>query len=367
MEVGAIIILEAEWGNADGSAPRASGKDGVGRQSGLGGFLRGPIEFVELLGQSLLERTVQQFCDANFKTTLVLHPKALGVTPQFRRVPEDLKVVVAEDVWSAALSVLSTYSNMGIDCAALTISNAYAEADLLDLMSFHCSGGQAVTRASDPQGPLDLWVVNSNGDHRRVVGEWRAALSSRDVDSYFIQQYVKRLGSADDFRQLVADSLMSRCSLRPVGSQLRPGVWVDAGVQIRSGARVVGPAYLGRNSIVGEGALITRSSNIESGSHIDYGTAVEDTSVLSDTYVGMWLDVRHSLVYANRLLNIERDVLVEVSDPNLVRSNVAGDKAALRPEAAEMADKAPVRRSLNEHHAFGRNMQVINTTAEFES
>lgn len=108
--------------------------------------------------------------------------------------------------------------------------------------------------------------------------------------------------------------------MHPAGEQRRPGIWVGPGVEVRRGARIVGPAYLGARCTIGERVVITRFSNIERDSYIDYGTVIENSSVLPNTYVGIWLDVRRSIVHGNQLLNLERGVLVEVSDPRLLRS-----------------------------------------------
>jgi hypothetical protein len=48
---------------------------------------------------------------------------------------------------------------------------------------------------------------------------------------------------------------------------------------------------------------------------------VEDSSVLSNSYVGIGLDVAHSIVDGNNLLNLERDVTLEISDPCVMRQN----------------------------------------------
>ena len=80
------------------------------------------------------------------------------------------------------------------------------------------------------------------------------------------------------------------------------------------------PAYLGRGATVLEDTLVTRGSNLECLSYIDYGTVIEDTSVLANSYVGIWLDVAHAVVGGNKLLSVRHNVLLEISDPSLIRS-----------------------------------------------
>jgi NDP-sugar pyrophosphorylase family protein len=115
---------------------------------------------------------------------------------------------------------------------------------------------------------------------------------------------------------------LGRCHLRPSGQQILPGVWAEEAVEIGRGARIVAPAYLGSGSTIRENTLITRVSNIESRPSIDDGTAMEDTSVLADTYVGIWLDVRRAVVQRNKLLHLKRNLVIEIADPSLIRSNV---------------------------------------------
>lgn len=127
-----------------------------------------------------------------------------------------------------------------------------------------------------------------------------------------------------------------------MGEQVRPGIWADDGVEIQKGARIVAPAYLGRRCTIGKTALVTRFSNIERDSHIDYGTVIENSSILPNTYIGVWLDVRHSVVHGNKLLNLERDVLVEVCDSRLLRCNgtVGREKDGRCASVASASDRS---------------------------
>jgi hypothetical protein len=52
---------------------------------------------------------------------------------------------------------------------------------------------------------------------------------------------------------------------------------------------------------------------------VDYGTVVEDSSVLSNTYVGIGLDLSHSMVEGNNLLNLQHEVVLKISDPVVLR------------------------------------------------
>ena len=93
------------------------------------------------------------------------------------------------------------------------------------------------------------------------------------------------------------------------------------GAQVEKDSRIVAPAFIGRNVTVSQQCLITRGSSIERNSFVDYGTVIEDTSVLPNSYVGIGLDVCHSIVDGNKLLNLQREVLLEVEDPAVMRQN----------------------------------------------
>ncbi len=148
--------------------------------------------------------------------------------------------------------------------------------------------------------------------------------------------YVNRLQNAADFRRLALDGLLRKNSVRPVGIETRPGVWVAKTARIHRKARVVAPAFIGAYAKIRAAALITRSTVVEHHAEIDCGTVVENSTVLPYTYVGAGLDVMHSVVGYHRLSHLVRNVEVEISDRKLVGmpavnvvSRLAGSTAAL--------------------------------------
>jgi hypothetical protein len=229
----------------------------------------------------------------------------------------DLRVVA--DVGSAVNQTFSQYLSDGIEHAFFVPANTYTETDLLDLFYFHREGGRAATRAFvDADVPLDLWVVDcakgQQFDLDSVLGEARGAAS------YFIREYASRLSHPRDLRRLASDALRGNCGIRPFGAEVKPGIWMGEGAEVHRRARIVAPAYLGCGSKVKEDTLITRLSSIERGCCVDYGTVVEDSSILADTHVGIWLDVCHSVAKANKLFNLEHNVILEISDPSIMRA-----------------------------------------------
>jgi NDP-sugar pyrophosphorylase family protein len=103
---------------------------------------------------------------------------------------------------------------------------------------------------------------------------------------------------------------------------------MDDGAEVHRRARIVAPAYVGRASKVMEDTLITRFSSIEKGCCIDYGTVIENSSILENTQVGICLDVCHAVANGNKLLSLGHDVVVEISDPSVLRFNSLDRKQA---------------------------------------
>lgn len=335
MLAGAIVFVERE---SNHDLPESTVLEGR-RPSAL---VDVPLSCVEILGKSLLERTIDRLLDTDLDVISVLvEENAAGCMPAMRWSSSKLKVRVVEDVWVAAAQQLCEFAEAGIDHAFICDGNAYVECDLVDLFQFHRHHRQAVTRTLDRDGTLSLWVA----DCAKVRETGLAFLFERGKEPslascYFVREYVNRLAHPADIRRLVVDAFRRHCHVRPVGHEVRPGVWVNEGANIHRRARIVAPAYVGRGSRVLEDTLITRYSNIESLCHIDYGTVIEDSSILANSYIGIWLDVSHTIVRGNKLLNLGRDVVLEISDLSMLRGLSAVPQDVKREPAAVTASLA---------------------------
>jgi carbonic anhydrase/acetyltransferase-like protein (isoleucine patch superfamily) len=223
------------------------------------------------------------------------------------------------DAWQSASQKLISLRDSGVDAVLIARVGAYMEFDAKDAIRRHREQGAAVTRAHDDQGPLDLWIVDpARFDAREDL---LSALLAAAGAHYEVPGYVNRLEHPEDLRRLVVDSLTSRCAFRPQGTEVRPGVWMAEGAQVDRGARVVAPAFVGRSVRIAEQCLITRCSNVESNSYVDYGTVVEDSTILSNTYVGIGLDLSHSIVGGRSLVSLRRNVVLDIADPVVMREN----------------------------------------------
>lgn len=250
---------------------------------------------------------------------------------------EEVSLFGAQSNAAMAANQLHQYQQSGIETLLVVHMTAYVECDLASLIRQHRQEGRAITRAVDQDGALDVWAI----DLSRFDGadDLLSTLASANVGHCEIAGYVNRLETPQDFRRMATDVLTGKCKTRPRGTEIRPGVWIDDGAQIARGARIVPPAYIGREVRIADDCLITRCSNVESWSHIDFGTAVEDSSILANTYVGIGLDLSHSIVDGDELLNLHHEVRLQISDPVVMRRNSPRGyqrEQLLQPEASEV-------------------------------
>jgi len=316
------------------------------------------LECVEVAGCSLAERMIERFAAVNLETVCLL-VESETLAPRFRGKFANLEVRAVSEVNAAIREALSGYSQQGIDHAFISSANAYVETDLLYLFCFHREARQAVTKTIDREGPLGLWVVDCAKTQALPMENFLEDAGQNRNSEYFIREYVKRLNHPGDLRQFASDMLRGRCRTGPCGREVRPGVWLDEEAEIHRRARIVAPAYIGCESKVQADALITRFSNIERDCCIECGTVVEDSSVLANTSVGIWLDLCHAVVSGNMLLNLEREVLIEIPDPRVLRPTIAGRKFVPKPsergEAVETVSDLQEPGRLPDTWQFGNN------------
>jgi NDP-sugar pyrophosphorylase family protein len=337
--LGAIVVIGAESDAFSSSA--AQGAESLVAQ---------PLACVDILGRSMLERAIERFARADVESVTVLAVAGRISSVPEAAIPDHINVSVhgVGEIFSAIAHTLDEYSDRGIDHSFVTSANLYAETDLLDLFYFHREARQAATRCLDREGPLELWVVDCEKAAKRDL-ESLFTSPEESRASYFTRDYVSTLRHPADLRRLVSDALSGRCALRPSGRELKPGVWVDEKAEIHRSARIVAPAYIGRGSKVQQDTLITRCSSIERDCCVDCGTVIEDSSILANTNVGIWLDVCHAVASGNKLLSLGHAVVVEISDPSVLRSTAEAESGwepehlytEQNPIAASIQQKQP--------------------------
>ena len=315
--LGAIAIVGPEASEIDRACAgtRSSRVLRPGR-AGLGV----PLACIEVLGRSTVDRVVGEWRQIGVDAiTLLADSCFAAVREEIDQSAREFPPTWVEDAWGSVPQILKHYRECGIDAAVIVRVAAHIEADAAEVVKFHREQARPVARAFSEHEPLDFWIVDTAST--ACSEDVMATLFLEEPARYSVDGYVNRLADPCDFRRLVVDSLNSRCRLRPQGAETRPGVWMDEGAEVDRRARIVGPAFIGRRSKIEEQCLITRSSNVESNCQVDYGTVVEDSSILPNTYVGIGLDVSHSIVNRTRLLNLERDVTVDIGDPGIIRQN----------------------------------------------
>ena len=276
----------------------------------------------EILGQSVLQRVVAELKKAEFDE--------ISVYVDASRSSEVEAATVDGTAWESVAGRLGELTNNNGDPVLIFELSAYVELDFADLLNLHQESGAAVTRVEHETGLVGLWVVNPT--IFPGVTEIRSVLDQISGAEYRTSGYINRLQTPADLRRLVNDGLASRCQCRPQGFEVKPGIWMAPGALVEKAARIVAPAFIGRGVSIGDECLITRGSNIESDSEIDYGTTIEASSILSNTYVGIGLDLSHSIAQGNNLLNLQHEVVLHISDPAVMRQNKksgAGDPRSL--------------------------------------
>lgn len=278
---------------------------------------------LDVLGRTLVDRAVDVFLQSGIHEIRVLVCDG-SCSDDIVRASKSLKIAKAQ--LNAALSdELKDCAEDGAEAVVILQAGGYLDLDLEEFLRFHRGHGEAVSRTSDDRGFLNLWVVDPE---RCDEMDWSVVLEMQNAVPYFVRGYVNRLETPQDFRKLVIDSLNSTCRLQPVGVEVRPGVWISDGAEVAKRARIVAPVFIGQDVVISEQSMITRCSNVERNSHVDYGTVVEDTSVLRNTYVGIGLDLAHSIVDGDILLNLPHGVRLRISDPAVMRPNKPLDRGS---------------------------------------
>ena len=282
--------------------------------------------------------------------------------------------------WRAAENAFSEMAQGGAEAVLVIRMGGYAEFDTEEFIQRHLDGRAHVTRAVDAGGSrLDMFVINASRRNDAAYLFRHGLQQTRsECGDWIFRGYYNPLASAADLRALAVDGLMQRAQVNPIGTEVRPGVWIGRGARVSRRARLLAPSYVGEHARVRAGAVITRCGVVEHHAEVDSGTVVENASVLPYTYFGPGLDLAHAVAGSNRLLHLPRDVEVEIADPKLM--NIRSQHAPLRAvaSAVSLASFLPVhifRGLLAASHreqpkelpaAVKTPSSAVNTPADFE-
>lgn len=262
---------------------------------------------LEILGQSVIERTITRLRGAGINAISIVSEAALPLSAGRRFIP----------------NVLVKQAGKHLERVLLVRLGAYVEVDFADLLQSHHESGAVVTGVCDADGPLDIWALDAT--RGAPIGLMLdSPFDGGRPSTYLFRGYLNRLTDGHDLRRLAVDALSGRCAIRPQGREIKPGVWIDDGARVHRSVRIVAPAYIGRGARIHASALITRFSNVERCCVVDCGTAIENSSVLPYTHVGKGLDVAHAIIDGNRFVNLSRNVAFTIEDARIIRRTASG-------------------------------------------
>ena len=306
MQVGAILTS---------SRPQADEIDSVDLQR-RDGFVAGSLnEDLTVLGNNLLEGTAARLSSAGVRRPTVVH----GCLALNKLTAErSSKAINPSSVWEQALA---QSVQGGIDLLFLIGTSAYTELDYGELVRSHLEHRAAMTQVYANGAPLDIAIIStaqlrdSGSQLMRAVGALRDG-----CERFNYRGYLNRLGGPNDFMQLVEDALYRRCELRPAATEIANGLWIADSAEVDDSCVIGAPSFVGDHSRIAACCNISGGSAIESASHVDSGTIVERSWILSNTYIGIGLNVRRSIVSKRKMFHLDRKTEITITDRRLIGS-----------------------------------------------
>ena len=287
-----------------------------------------PFACLDVLGATVLERIAQRLRAGGISQLSLISdvgPEArTSMQAAIHKGRFDAISEAGDSFWQSAEDTFEQFRQSGTDLVLILNVGPYVELDYEELIQHHINKRCRMTTVTGPDGEaLGIFVVDASrrGDAATL---FRSGLQKvrDDCERFIAKGYKNLLVSPSDFRRLAIDGLLEKNAVRPVGRELKPGVWVGDGAHIHRKARVLAPAFIGARSKIRAASLVTRNSVIERQAEVDCGTVVENSSILPYTYVGAGLDVMHSIVGFRQISHLVRDVAVEVEDGKLVGASL---------------------------------------------
>lgn len=284
------------------------------------------LAVLDVLGESVLSRLICRLQRYGIGPVSVVSNSDLAHAPRlgWDTTAADLEYTPGADLWPSVERLLMGYAKQNVKALVLVHVGPYAEIDYSDVLRFHRANGKPVTVVDGAEGPLHITVLDLARPMECMDwlrDSWNGGLWDRNrctAGRYMFNGYVNRLENAYDLRRLVKDALGRRCEMRPVGREVRPGVWLGPGARVDARARVLAPAFVGAHSKIRAAALVTRGSSIEHHCDVDCGTVIDDANVLPFSYLGPGLEVAHALVDGGRLLHLAHNLELQISDHRLL-------------------------------------------------
>jgi NDP-sugar pyrophosphorylase family protein len=284
------------------------------------------LALLDLLGESVLNRIISRLQRYGIQRVSVVANTDLAHAPHLSwdASAADLDYNPSGELWASVERLIFDYAKQDIKALVLVQVSAYAEVDYFDVLRFHRANGKLVTTVGDSEGPLNITVLDLTKPMEcaeLLRNSWNGGFWDRNRSNagrYVFNGYINRLENAYDFRRLAKDALTRRCELRPLGREVRPGVWLGQGARVDSRARVLAPSYIGAYSKIRAAALVTRVSTVEHHCEVDCGTVIDDASVLPFSYLGPGLEVAHAMVDGGRLMHLAHNLELQIRDHRLL-------------------------------------------------
>ncbi len=311
MQIGAILTLAGTSGT-EAESRELSKDDSRKRRQFLSNV---PNAGLELLGTSLVDQTAAKLRAAEVTPTLVIPngPALAQLLPSRSFLSTDS---VAR--WERAVSGLLA---QGLETLLLIRVGVYSDLDFEELLRFHHDREAQLTQVYAPDGSLDIAVVDAKS-LRNVDGAYRKTLSAlvSRQERFLYEGYLNRLRKPQDFRRLTEDALSGKCDLRPAGTEVGDGIWLGAGAKVDDSTVINGPVFVGARTRIAACCTIDAGSVIERDCEIDCGTTIEQSWILQETYVGLGLSVRHSIVSNQKMFHLDRKAEIAITDSRLIRA-----------------------------------------------
>jgi hypothetical protein len=295
-------------------------------------------------GKSTLQRMAERLQQYGISQVSAVVEDAPSVDLRNFGLPSDVACISAapDRFWRTAENAFNEMAQSGAELVVLVRLGAYAEVDLEKFVQFHIDRGGRVTQLASGQRKLEVFCISASR-RNDAASLFRTQLSHCRIECPLHQDdgYLNLLAGPRDLRQFAIDILTRQTQTCPAGKETKPGVWIAPGARVEKGARVLAPAFVGPMARIRAGAVITRCSSIERNTEVDCGTVVENSTVLPFSYVGAGLDLAHSVAGMGRIVNLYRDVDVEIVDPKLIASMSVGTSKRLLTSAADVLTYLP--------------------------
>ena len=303
-----------------------------------------PLATLDVAGKSTLQRMAERLQQYGISSVSAVVEAAPSVGVRNFGLSSDVTFISAtpDRFWRTAENAFNEMAQNGAELVVLVRLGAYAEADFEKFVQFHIDRGGRVTQLASGSQKLEIFCISASR-RNDAASLFRTQLSHCRSECPLLQDegYMNPLAGSRDLRQFAIDILTRQTQTCPAGKEIKPGVWIARGAMVEKGARVLAPAFVGSMARVRAGAVITRCSSVERHAEVDCGTVVENSTVLPFSYVGAGLDLAHSVAGMGRIVNLYRDVDVEIVDPKLISSISLASSKRLLASATEVLTYLP--------------------------